>query len=277
MFSISLGPLSVQVSHLVALAALLVAVGVGKLNRHSQPSGIGDILSTMVWVGLLTARVAFVVTWWDLYRADLWSIANIRDGGFSPWAGLAAAGSVAIWHGWRSAARRQPLMLGLAAGALTWAVLSAAVGTFNKPTLPTVALITIAGESVNLTTLAKGQPMVVNLWASWCPPCRREMPVLAAAQQRETGVTFVFANQAEGADTALRYLRTHAFTLANVVFDPRAELGRAVGSTGLPTTLFYDASGRLVNAHLGELSPASLASQLNALRKPVDAVSTPHK
>ena len=82
MFSISLGPLSVQVSHLVALAALLVAVGVGKLNRHSQPSGIGDILSTMVWVGLLTARVAFVVTWWDLYRADLWSIANIRDGGF---------------------------------------------------------------------------------------------------------------------------------------------------------------------------------------------------
>ena len=41
MFSISLGPLSVQVSHLVALAALLVAVGVGKLNRHSQPSGIG--------------------------------------------------------------------------------------------------------------------------------------------------------------------------------------------------------------------------------------------
>ena len=157
------------------------------------------------------------------------------------------------------------------------AVLSAAVGTFNKPTLPTVALITIAGESVNLTTLAKGQPIVVNLWASWCPPCRREMPVLAAAQQRETGVTFVFANQAEGADTALRYLRTHAFTLANVVFDPRAKLGRAVGSTGLPTTLFYDASGRLVNAHLGELSPASLASQLHALRKPVEPASPPHK
>ena len=57
-------------------------------------------------------------------------------------------------------------MLGLTAGALTWAVLLAAVGTFNKPTLPTVALMTIAGESADLTTLAKGQPMVVNLWAS---------------------------------------------------------------------------------------------------------------
>jgi len=277
LFSVSLGPLSIQVSHLVALAALLVAAGVGRLCGRRQPTGIGHVLYTMVWVGLLAARVAFVATWWDLYRTDLWSMANIRDGGFSLWPGLAAAGLVAVWHGWRDTVRRQPLILGLAAGAVTWAALSGAVGTFSKPTVPTVVLITLAGQPVDLTTLAKGQPLVVNLWASWCPPCRREMPVLAAAQQREPGVTFVFANQAEDAGTALRYLGTHAFTLANVVFDPRAELGRAVGSTGLPTTLFYDASGRLVNAHLGELSPASLASQLHALRKPVEPANPPPK
>lgn len=277
LFSVSLGPLSIQVSHLVALAALLVAAGVGRLCGRRQPTGIGHVLYTMVWVGLLAARVAFVATWWDLYRTDLWSMANIRDGGFSLWPGLAAAGLVAAWHGWRGTVRRQPLILGLAAGAVTWAALSGAVGTFSKPTVPTVVLITLAGQPVDLTTLAKGQPLVVNLWASWCPPCRREMPVLAAAQQREPGVTFVFANQAEDAGTALRYLGTHAFTLANVVFDPRAELGRAVGSTGLPTTLFYDASGRLVNAHLGELSPASLASQLHALRKSVELANPPDK
>ena len=276
-FSVSLGPLSVQVSHLVALAALLVAAGVGQLCGRRQATGIGHVLSTMVWVGLLAARVVFVVTWWDLYRTDLWSMVNIRDGGFSLWPGLAAAGLVAVWHGWRDTVRRQPLILGLAAGAVTWAALSGALGTFSKPTMPSVQLITLAGQPVDLTTLAKGQPLVVNLWASWCPPCRREMPVLAAAQQREPGVTFVFANQAEDAGTALRYLGTHAFTLANVVFDPRAELGRAVGSTGLPTTLFYDASGRLVNAHLGELSPASLASQLHALRKPVEPANPPSK
>ena len=277
LFSVSLGPLSIQVSHLVALAALLVAAGVGQLCGRRQATGIGHVLSTMVWVGLLAARVVFVVTWWDLYRTDLWSMVNIRDGGFSLWPGLAAAGLVAVWHGWRDTVRRQPLILGLAAGAVTWAALSGALGTFSKPTMPSVQLITLAGQPVDLTTLAKGQPLVVNLWASWCPPCRREMPVLAAAQQREPGVTFVFANQAEDAGTALRYLGTHAFTLANVVFDPRAELGRAVGSTGLPTTLFYDASGRLVNAHLGELSPASLASQLHALRKPVEPANPPSK
>ena len=277
LLSISVGPLSVQVSHLLALATLLVAGGVGHLMGRRQHIGIGNVLSTMVWVGLLAARVGFVATWWDLYREDLWSIVNIRDGGFSPWPGLAAAGLVAVWHGWRGAALRRPLMGGLTAGVITWAALSGWMGNPNKSTLPTVVLTTLAGESLDLAAIAKGQPLVVNLWASWCPPCRREMPVLAAAQQREPGVIFVFANQAEDAGTALRYLGTHAFKLAHVVFDPRAELGRAVGSTGLPTTLFYDASGRLVSTHLGELSPASLASQLHALRKPVEPANPPYK
>lgn len=276
LLSVGVGPFAVQVSHLQVLAALLVAGGVGHLSGRRQPIGLGNVLSTMVWVGLLVARLVFVATWWDLYREDPWSIANIRDGGFSPWPGLAAAGLVAVWQGWHGAALRRPLMGGLTAGAITWAALSGWLGQPNRPTLPTVLLTTGAGESLDLAAIAQGQPLVVNLWASWCPPCRREMPVLAAAQQRETGVIFVFANQAEDAGTALRYLSTHAFKLAHVVFDPRAELGHAVGSTGLPTTLFYDASGRLVSSHLGELSPASLASQLNLLRTAAKPVSHDH-
>jgi thiol-disulfide isomerase/thioredoxin len=134
--------------------------------------------------------------------------------------------------------------------------------------LPTVLLTTLAGEPVDLAGLAAGQPLVVNLWASWCPPCRREMPVLAAAQQQETGVRFVFANQGEGAATAQRYLSASQLALANVVLDPGTALGKAVGSTALPTTLFYDAKGRLVDTHLGELSAASLASKLKQLRTP---------
>ncbi len=269
MLNVNLGPFSVQVSHLLVLASLLVAAGVGHLAGRRQQAGIVNVLSDMAWAGLLVARIAFVATWFDLYRDAPWSILDIRDGGFSPWAGLAAALLVAIVHGWHRAALRKPLALGLTAGALTWAAMSGALGTFDntpRPALPTVALTTLAGEPTDLAALAKGQPMVVNLWASWCPPCRREMPVLAEAQQRETGITFVFANQSEDAATALRYLSASALSLANVVLDPGAELGRAVGSTGLPTTLFYDASGQLADTHLGELSAASLASKLNPLR-----------
>lgn len=269
MLNVQLGPISLQVSHLLVLVSLVVAAGVGHLAGRRRKAGIVNVLSDMVWAGLLVARIAFVATWFELYRESPWSILDIRDGGFSPWAGLTAALLLAIWHGWRHEALRKPLALGLSAGALAWAAMSGVLGTFDnapRPALPTVALTTLAGEPTNLAALARGKPMVVNLWASWCPPCRREMPVLAAAQQRETGVTFVFANQSEDAATARRYLSASALNLANVLLDPGAELGRAVGSTGLPTTLFYDAGGQLADTHLGELSAASLASKLNPLR-----------
>ena len=265
MLNVNLGPFAVQVSHLLLLASVLAAAGVGHLVGRRQKTGIGNVLVDMVWVALLAARMAFVAIWFDVYRAAPWSMLDIRDGGFTSWAGLAAALLLAIWRGWRCAALREPLVWGLTAGALAWSVMSGAADTLN-PRLPTVQLKTLAGELTDLAALAKGKPMVVNLWATWCPPCRREMPVLAAAQQQETAVTFVFANQGEGAATAQRYLNGGALNLTNVVFDSGAELGRAIGSTALPTTLFYDASGRLVDTHLGELSAASLASKLEKLR-----------
>jgi hypothetical protein len=94
------------------------------------------------------------------------------------------------------------------------------------------------------------------------------MPVLAAAQKQETGVRFVFVNQGEEGTTAQHYLTAAGLDLANVVIDPGTALGREVGSGALPTTLFYNASGRLVDTHLGPLSAASLASKLDQFRSP---------
>jgi thiol-disulfide isomerase/thioredoxin len=119
--------------------------------------------------------------------------------------------------------------------------MSVTLGTLGgsaKPSLPSVALLTFAGESTTLAAVAQGQPMVVNLWVSWCPPCQRELPVLAAIQQQEKGMTFVFVNQGEDAGTALHSLSTHQLDLRQRLFD----------------------------THLGELSKASLASKLAKLR-----------
>jgi thiol-disulfide isomerase/thioredoxin len=113
-----------------------------------------------------------------------------------------------------------------------------------------------------------GKPLVLNLWASWCPPCRREMPVLAKAQAEHSDVTFVFANQGEGADAVKTYLAAQHLSLHNVVLDGTTVLACRTGSAGLPTTLFFNARGELVDRRMGELSPATLAQGLASLREP---------
>lgn len=266
MLTVNLGPLPVPITLLLLIVALLVATGVGRLAGRGQQTGIGNILTDMLIAAVLMARIAFVVVWFDIYRSTPWSMLDIRDGGFTPWVGMVAALLVAIWWGWRRAALRKPLTLGLAAGALAWGAMFGAVLIMENTALPKGSLTTLAGEPVDLAALAAGKPMVVNLWATWCPPCRREMPVLAAAQKQETGVRFVFVNQGENGATAQRYFTAAGLDVANVLLDPGAGIGREVGSMGLPTTLFYAANGRLIDTHLGELSVASLASKLNQLR-----------
>ena len=266
MLTVNLGPLSMPIAVILALVALAIAAGVGLQAGRAQKTGIGYILTDMLLAGVLVARVAFVAIWFDAYRISPWSMLDIRDGGFSPWAGMAAALLVAIWHGWRRAAVRKPLALGLVAGAFVWGGMFTAIRMMQNTTLPKVPLTTLAGEPADLGRLAAGKPLVVNMWATWCPPCRRELPTLAAAQKREHGVRFVFADQGEDARTVQRYLSAASLELDNVVLDVGARMGREVGSGGLPTTLFYDAHGRLVDTHVGQLTAGSLASKLARLR-----------
>jgi thiol-disulfide isomerase/thioredoxin len=124
------------------------------------------------------------------------------------------------------------------------------------------------GRATTLDQLRDGRPMVVNLWASWCGPCRAEMPALAAAQQRETGVRFLFVNQGETAAAVQAWLQREGLALQDVWLDGASALGPAVGSQGLPTTLFLDAQGRRVDAHVGMLNEASLIVRLKALKQP---------
>ena len=108
--------------------------------------------------------------------------------------------------------------------------------------------------------------MVINLWATWCPPCRREMPVLAQAQQQRPDVRFIWINQGESAETVMGYLQREQATaplpLAQVLFDPQQQAGRHWRQRGLPSTYFYGADGRLCGMRMGELSRASLAQHL---------------
>jgi len=266
--NVNLGPLAFQTSHVLLLVSMLVAAIVGHLVGRPQRLGIVNVLIDMLLAAMLAARMVFVAIWFEQYRDAPWSVLDIRDGGFNSWAGLATAMAVAIWHASKRPELRRPLSLGLLAGTLAWAMSGAPgmLGMSAQTALPAVELKTLSGQATHLAALSHGKPMVVNLWATWCPPCRREMPVLAEAQQRETSVTFVFVSQGDDAAKVQRYLSSSQLQLENVLIDAGSALGRAVGSTAMPTSLFYDASGHLVNSHVGALSHATLADKMEAFR-----------
>jgi thiol-disulfide isomerase/thioredoxin len=131
--------------------------------------------------------------------------------------------------------------------------------------LPPLTLSSLEGRPVSLTDFA-GKPTVVNLWATWCPPCRREMPALQQAQAANPDVNFVFVNQGEESPTIVAFLDRHGLALRNVLVDPQSSAGAALGHGALPTTLFFDAQGRLAGTRIGELSQATLTQRLAGLR-----------
>lgn len=265
----AIGPLVVPTPLLILLGCGAIAVIVARIAARHKPARIGGTLLDMLVAAALAGRLVFVVSWFAQYRNSPWSILDVRDGGFTPWAGLGVAAVVALWQGWRRPPLRQPLVLGLFAAALGWIAAPGALRFGAQPTLVDLdaALKTASpNASASLERLAAGKPTVVNLWATWCPPCRREMPVLAEAEHRLDSVTFVFANQGEDVFTVQHYLEANQLQLGNVLLDPDKAIGRKYGSMALPTTLFYDAQGRLVEAHMGALSAATLASKLSQLQ-----------
>jgi thiol-disulfide isomerase/thioredoxin len=131
--------------------------------------------------------------------------------------------------------------------------------------LPELAVERLGGGTVSLASF-RGQPVVLNLWASWCPPCRREMPVLEAAQQARPDVQFLFVNQGEGAPAVRQYLQIEQLSeLQNILLDPADRVGRHFRTRALPTTLFFNTAGQLVDTHLGALTRAHLDEHLRAL------------
>jgi cytochrome c biogenesis protein CcmG, thiol:disulfide interchange protein DsbE len=118
-----------------------------------------------------------------------------------------------------------------------------------------------------------GRPWLVNVWASWCPPCRAELPLLAraAADLEGVGLGLLLLNAGERASVATGYLAAEGLDLRTLVDPDRAERGlertedalRRFRARGLPTTFFVDAEGVVRAAFVGELTADALAEQLD--------------
>lgn len=263
---IGVGPFSIQVV-VVAVAVLLAwlaARGVARMLPDTPGKAAGGLLLDAVFWGFLAARVGYVVQWWSEYAAAPLSMIAISDGGFAWWLGIPVA-LVFVW--WRThrgvTGLRRPAMAGIIAGVAVWVVANSALSLVLRaaPPMPDMQLATLDGRPVSLAAYS-GRPVVLNLWASWCPPCRREMPAFEQVQSVFPGVAFVMINQGETALQAQGFLDAEGLQLHDVLLDADSQAMQALQLRGLPTTLFFDAQGRQVGSHMGEITLPALKDKV---------------
>lgn len=109
--------------------------------------------------------------------------------------------------------------------------------------LPAVTLHDASGAPLDLAALA-GRPLVLNFWATWCPPCDEEMPALEALyhDERDGGVQVIAVNLQEAPDVVAGYAAARGLTLP-LLLDGDGVLATELDVTYLPTTFFVDAQG----------------------------------
>ena len=264
MNAIELGPLVLSGERF----AIIVGVAVFLLGSSVLASRVSPRFNgwstVAVLAGVGAARLAHVVAHWSYFADDPLRALAVWQGGFI-WVWALAPAVIAAFV----MLRERRLMLWAVAPVLACAVAGVATERLTSRTEPVAApsmtLARLEGGAVNLAAV-DGRPTVINLWATWCPPCRREMPALAQAQDAHPEVRFLFVNQGEGQAKVAGWLEEAGLEIDNVLLDRAMAVPGHYGTVGLPVTLFLDRDGRLVEAHVGEIAPEQIGAAIARLR-----------
>ncbi|NDW06577.1 TlpA disulfide reductase family protein [Jiella pacifica] len=265
MTTLTLGPLVFAGERLAAVIAIVVFLVISATLSARLDARIGGWSMGALVVGVVAARIGHVLLNLPGFAADPWRIAMIWQGGFSLPAGLLAVVVYSLFQ-LRETHTRIGSLAALAAALIVWNVTFQLVATTTAIAAAPATLATLQGSEVKLADF-KGRPVVVNLWATWCPPCRREMPALMRAAEKRTDTAFVLANQGEDASATVRFLGTAGLAADHVVLDQEMALARHYGVQGFPVTLFLDRRGILRTMHFGEISPEALNAAIDALHE----------
>jgi thiol-disulfide isomerase/thioredoxin len=261
-----LGPLALSWPNLALL------VGILAFTWLAARQGVESKAWWVLLFTLLAARVGYTVahlSTWPSLEAALLGTLDIRSGGWSWWVGL-PVGALAA-----ALLLRQESPRLLLPGGVALALALLPLGVQLSLTRPTQATATPEYASRMVQYLEPAQsrlaevrfdelpkPMLLNFWATWCPPCRAEMPLLVEYQQK--GYPIVLLNTGEDVGAIQSFLAQTE--LSARVFLDSAGLQRAFQVSGLPTTLLIGPDGKVLARHLGPVNRAQLEQLLRQLQ-----------
>ncbi len=162
-----------------------------------------------------------------------------------------------------------PLLRGIAVPERTAKAGGAETAALKSDLAPDLTLQTLDGQAVSLSGF-KGKVVLINFWATWCPPCVREIPrlVRVAETYKEQGLVVLGVNTTFQDDTAkVRQFAADQRISYPVLLDLQGEASKKYPSNLMPTTYLIDRSGKIVHAKVGEVDEAALAEQVEALLK----------
>ncbi len=142
----------------------------------------------------------------------------------------------------------------------------------QRPVVPEAGLVaydftleTLDGEKITLSDL-RGKPVMLNFWATWCAPCRFEIPYMIAAYEeyQDDGLQVLAVNLREEAGAVRRYAERAGMNFT-IALDSQGEIGAAYFVRAIPTSLFIDQEGVIQAVHRGTLSEEALRGYLATL------------
>lgn len=135
---------------------------------------------------------------------------------------------------------------------------------------------TADGETIVLSDL-RGRPVALNFWATWCAPCRVEMPELQSASERyaEDGLVILAVNAGESAETVRGFMDELGLTFP-AVLDPDGEIVSLYGVRVFPTTIWIDVEGVIRGQHFGALDESLIERYMEDVMSSAETTSTPN-
>lgn len=121
--------------------------------------------------------------------------------------------------------------------------------------LPDIELDRLGGGSIDLA--ATGEPRILNLWATWCAPCRAELPAFDQVAAATDHVEIIGINTGDSGEDAAELADELGLSFPQAL-DPKTRVQTSLRITGMPSTVFVSAGGELLEIHTGELDRSEL-------------------